>query len=191
MHRWYKNILFRWKIISDWGTNNENIKPGHRNGICHWELCHADNEIRKIERTEGKELLNQEIINKSWRGGDYKELDTLEVETIKKKKTEIKWKNKKQCYRAEISLIIKHLVSLCCEIYRTLFKIDMRWTVTIGPKEKEKVADALWTLPERWHRHRVWVNKRGVASMLDFVDASIKGLKKYIKNSKERQVTET
>ena len=77
------------KRTRDTDTDNENVQPGYRNGICHWKMNHTDNE--KLEnrnngknRTVESENLGRRKITSTWK--------KTEADTIKQRKRLLKSK---------------------------------------------------------------------------------------------------
>ena len=60
-----------------------NIQSGHRDGIWHRKMCHANNAKRKTQITEGIELPNEDKIRTLGEKETYKNLGILEADTIK------------------------------------------------------------------------------------------------------------
>ena len=72
--------------------------------------------------------------------------------------------------------------------YSTILKMDKGGTQTNGPKDKEIDDYAPGLTPERWHRQMIFIKEEEDSSTLRTVDASIQGLKDYIRKSKERLI---
>ena len=80
-------------------------------------------------------------------------------------------------------------INTLCKVLWTILKMDKGETQTNGPKNKEIDNDALGLTSERWHR--LYVSRkgegRGLISIEDCVDASIKWLKEQRKTNYSSQ----
>ena len=48
VHRRHQTVCKKWKRIGNPNTDSENIQLGHRNGIWHGKMCHANNEKQEM-----------------------------------------------------------------------------------------------------------------------------------------------
>ena len=85
-------------------------------------------------------------------------------------------------------LIGKHLGSIPCKIFVTIFIMDKERTQTNESNDKKVVDDVQsWDDIERLYASRK--DRRWVASIKDEVDALIWRFEDYLKKSKERLIT--
>ena len=154
------------KRIGNSDTNNENIQPGYWNEIWLRKM-----ESGKREIMEGIEMPHQKRIRTLKEKETFKYFGILEADTIE----QVEKKEK----------IRKEYLSLPCKILGNILKMDKEGTQINGPEDKKINDDA------QKFRQTISTKEggRGLASIEDNVDASIKGLEDYMKKNKKKRLT--